>query len=478
MANHASDILYGIPCSRVFSDTITEAYSALFEDVASTAAHRTKNVIRNLFPQLSGKWDEVAADEAGRPILTMRGKNQTYIEYFERAIRNYFFHDGANQKFEPGIARIAYGELKMENRGQESGKLSSLKHILKLISDGHANEYDADLNGLTYEELDSRFGLAVQKADERLRDELSSAEYGHSDYVIEEIPDFETAKKFYRYTNPDSPWCITHIEDMWDSYTSFGLNRVYFAYLPDFKETERIKGEDSPRDKYGLSLISIIVDPWSHLRAVTTRWNHVNGGTDQSLDARNLSKLLGGNVFELCPPGEKPERRIERIDADSVKIGDQIWMCHNLQMPADEANGIYVHDGETYFTWHAALRVAEDYGGGWRLPSMKDWRRLADFCGGENKAAPYLKSNTGWEGKYNRGENGFDTYGFNGTPAGWYSSIDDRFYYADEVAIYWTSGSADWRDAYAMQLPSYTCLFSEYERRKRHGMSVRLVKDA
>ena len=148
-----NNILSEIPENYRMRHVLTEAYAALFEDVASTAAHRAKRTIRDLFPWLAGKWDEVAVDDAGRPILTMSGKQQTYIEYFERNIRNFFFHDGADQKFEPGVARIAYGELNMENRGQDSRRLAGLKKIVKLISDGHANEYDWNLNGMSYGEL-------------------------------------------------------------------------------------------------------------------------------------------------------------------------------------------------------------------------------------------------------------------------------------------------------------------------------------
>ena len=94
-------IMTDIPKDSCMGRTLTEAYAVLFEDVASTAAHRAKRTIRDLFPRLAGRWDEVAVDEAGHPILTMAGKQQTYIEYFERNIRNFFFHDGADQKFEP-----------------------------------------------------------------------------------------------------------------------------------------------------------------------------------------------------------------------------------------------------------------------------------------------------------------------------------------------------------------------------------------
>lgn len=452
---------------------IVEAYGVLFEDVASTATHRTKRVIREMFPKLSDKWDSIAVDDAGRPILTMTGKKQTYIEYFERTIRNQFFHDGENQKFEPGVARIAYGELNLENQGQDSRKLSSLKKIVKLISDGHAEEYDSDLNGLSYSDLEARFGTVVQKADDELKTELTSAKYKTSDYIIEPIPDFDTAKKFSKYTNPDSRWCITHLEDMWDSYTSDGLNRVYFAYKPNFKEVKRIKGKNAPIDEYGLSLISIIVDPWENLRAVTTRWNHDNGGSDQAMDARQLSKLLGGNVFELCPPPSKPEQHIERIDADSVKIGDQIWMCHNLQMPADPEHGIYVKTGETYFTWEAAMRVAKEYGNGWRLPSREDWNKLSRFCGGDSKAGTHLKSTSGWDG-----ENGFDTYGFDGKPCGYYPPGYSGVSYGGINGFFWSATPNGTSLAYYRYLGCDDSYFRGLDNGRSFGFSVRLIKDS
>lgn len=458
---------------KAFQEAVAAGYRTLFEDVASVATHKSKNVIRSLFPQLASRWDDIVVDDAGNPVLTMGGKQQTYIEYFERTIRNMFFHDGENQKFEPGVTRIAYGELKLENRGQDSRKLASLKKIVKLISDGHPGEYDGDLNGMSYDELETRFGTAVQKADNELKEKLSSADYQASDYVIKEIPDYRSATKFFKYTNPDSRWCITHMETMWELYTSHGMNKVYFAYKPDFKAVDRIAGKNVPLDEYGLSLISIIVDPWENLRAVTTRWNHENGGSDRAMDARQLSELLGGNVFELCPPPPKPEQHIDRVDEDSVRIGDQIWMCHNLQMPADPKNGIYVENGETYFTWDAAMRVAREYGNGWRLPSREDWQKLSDYCGGDSKAGNHLKSTSGWGG-----ENGFDTYGFDGKPAGYYSPAVSGVCYAGSNGYFWSSAPVGAGHAYRRYLYCLYTGFYESNDGMSSGLSVRLVKDS
>lgn len=482
-----NNILSEIPENYRMCHALTEAYAALFEDVASMATHKTKRVIRELFPQLASRWDDIAVDDAGNPVLTMSGKQQTYIDYFERTIRNMFFHDGANQKFEPGVTRIAYGELKLENRGQDSRKLASLKKIVKLISDGHAGEYDGDLNGMTYDELETRFGTAVQKVDDELKAKLSSADYQASDYVIKEIPDYRSATKFFKYTNPDSPWCITHMENMWRSYTADGMNRVYFAYRPNFRRLKPVKGPDAPLDSYGLSLISIIVDPWGTLRAVTTRWNHANGGSDQAMDATQLSNVLGGNVFELCPPMAMPERHVERIDNDSIRIGDQIWMSHNLQMRTNRKRGI-VHVGdETYFAWNAAMEVAAAYGNGWRLPTMDDWDKLIETCGGYKRAGLNLKSTEGWiQDTDDENGNGFDTYGFDAKAAGKYSLRYGRSGVGCKrhFAFFWTSDRDDYNFNWARYVElgyNYTGAstnIGEIRGSDMEGLSVRLVRDA
>ena len=465
-------------CCEAMKEALVESYYALFEDVASTATHRTKRVIREMFPQMAGRWDSVAVDDRGNPILDMGHKQQTVIEYFEREIRNNFFHDGENQKFEPGVARIAYGELKMDRPGQDTQKLETLKKIVKMISEAHALEYNADLNGLSYSDLDTRFGATVQKVDEELKKELKETKYTPSDYIIEEIPEFDAARKFFEYTYPKSRWCLTYLKNQWDSYTSSGMNKVYFAHLPNYKDILPKVGENAPLDSYGLSLISIIVTPFENLRAVTTRWNHENGGSDHAMDAKQLSKLLGGNVFELCPPPPKPEQHIERIDADSVKIGDQIWMCHNLQMPADPEHGIYVVDGETYFTWEAAMRAAKDYENGWRLPSAEDWNKLCSFCGGESMVGHQLKSTSGWTGN-----NGFDIYGFDGKPAGWYNPgfarVRPMLHEVGSAGYFWSSTSSDGTSgAVSLSLNDDDNDLCEGYTYRSDGLSVRLLKDS
>ena len=284
--------------------------NSLFEDAASTAKHKTKRIIRNVLPKFNNVFDEIAKDDENNPILTEKGNTQTVIEYLEHNLRNTFFHDGKTSiKFEPGTARIAYGELGMQ-ANEDTRKLNLLGKILQEISIAHETEYDSNLNGMTFDELNERFGASIHKADAETQEQLKNKTYERSDYIIKWIPDFSTAQQYSQYTDygPSEHWCLTHLERMWGSYTgSHNENKVYFCHVPNFESVPRETGPNAPLDTYGLSLISVIVTPENQLRAVTCRWNHTNGGSDAVMKEEQLSNLLGGYVFDLCPPYSREE---------------------------------------------------------------------------------------------------------------------------------------------------------------------------
>lgn len=460
-------------------EAATLAYRVLFENAEGSAAHKTRRLIRNMFPQLADRLDSVAVDESGRPILTMRGNKQTFLDMLEHRVRNEFFHDGANIKFEPGVARIAYGELNMENRNEDSHKIGILRNIIKLISDGHADEYDADLNRMTFDALNERFGATVKAVDDKTKSELASMKYEKSDYVIEPIPDFKTAKKYAKFTRPNT-WCITHMKDMWDAYTGKGMNRVYFCHRPGFEKLKAKEGNNCPLDEYGLSLISVIVDPFGNYRAVTTRWNHANGGSDKAMDAKELSKLLGGNVFELCPPPPMPEKHIVRVGENGVRIGNQVWMCKNLDID-DGEGGITSNPAHPeygcYYTWEAAMRVSENIKG-WHLPTLEEWNEIADCRGGDGVGGTKLKADHGWLG----GGNGFDEYGLAILPGGCHQGA---FACVGYQAYFWTADESgdtytDTGSFYAQKatFDSGPSAYYGYASKKYELLNVRLVKDS
>ena len=318
----------------------------LIENRESKSIKQTEKIIVSLFRNTYGdRLFQTVTDNQGQPILTQRGDEQTMLQYLERHVRTTFFHnDYANIKFEPGIARIAYGELGMQaNEDQQS--LHKLGGILKILSQAHSDEYDSNLNGMSFTDLDNRFGKRVSEMGKEEEDRINNAEYnGNGEYTIVRINSFEEAKPFYKYTNPKSRWCLTHMKNMFDQYTSNGGNTLYFAYKKGFENIEPIKGEGCPLDEYGLSLLSIIMTSdcgdGGSLAYCTCRWNHDNGGSDSVMDAQELSNVLGGSVFKLCPP-----RKIEiNIDGDLGLPSGTIWMTKNVGAKSETDYG-------KYFAW-------------------------------------------------------------------------------------------------------------------------------
>ena len=202
-------------------------------------------------------------------------------------------------KFTLGITRMY-----LNNEITDANTISDINATLKLLT-AHLNEYDRNLNGLSAEELISKFKQARENNVKKEKQEINRIKFDTSDYEIVKIDSFNDAKKYYTYTNPNSRWCLTHMENMYDSYTCDGINQIYFCLKHGFEDVKQIKGENAPLDEYGLSMLSIIVNEEGELAYCTTRWNHANGGNDRSMDAVEISKVVNVNFYEVFKPNTK-----------------------------------------------------------------------------------------------------------------------------------------------------------------------------
>ena len=202
-------------------------------------------------------------------------------------------------KFTLGVTRMYFN-----NEITDASTISKLNSTLKLLS-AHLNEYDRNLNGLSAEELISKFKQARENNVKKEKQEINRIKFDTSDYEIVRIDSFNDAKKYYTYTNPNGRWCLTHMRNMYDSYTCDGINQIYFCLKHGFEDVKQIKGENAPLDEYGLSMLSIIVNEEGELAYCTTRWNHANRGSDSAMDAVEISKVVNVNFYEVFKPNTK-----------------------------------------------------------------------------------------------------------------------------------------------------------------------------
>ena len=203
-------------------------------------------------------------------------------------------------KFTLGVTRM-YCDRQLSN----ANIIGNLNATLKLLS-AHLDEYDRNLNGLSAQELIDRFAQTRRDNVDAEKGEIDSMDFSQgSKYQIVPINSFEEAQNYYKYTNPNSRWCLTHMDDMFDSYTNDGINQIYFCLREGFENEPCEVGENAPLDDYGLSMLSIIVNENGELAYCTTRWNHDNGGSDSSMSAKEVSQVVGVNFYQVFKPNNK-----------------------------------------------------------------------------------------------------------------------------------------------------------------------------
>lgn len=201
-------------------------------------------------------------------------------------------------KFILGVTRMfCDGEIRTAN------DIGNLNSTLKLVaSDAHINEYDRNLNGMSCQELIQRFAKTMSDNLEAERNEVGQMVFDTpSDYDIVRIDSFEQAEKYGQYVS----WCVTHDENMFNTYTSEGINQFYFCLKNGFENVVAQPSEGCPLDKYGLSMIAVSVNENGMLNTCTCRWNHDNGGDDSIMNAKEVSQVIGMNFFEVFKPSNK-----------------------------------------------------------------------------------------------------------------------------------------------------------------------------
>lgn len=159
-----------------------------------------------------------------------------------------------------------------------------------------------------------------------------------------------------------------------------------------------------------------------------------------------------------------------------TKIGTQIWMAENMNVPTDSGSWCYSNNASCggygrLYNWETAKNICPE---DWHLPASSDWRILEKFAGGPVVAGDKLKSTEGWA-VYD-GVTPTDLYGFSALPAGDY--LKSSFAYIGYQGKWWTSSYDDYDDvAYYWLLDYRTSLLNVKSIDTSYGFSVRCVHD-
>ena len=253
----------------------------------------------------------------------------------------------AKCKFILGVTRLfCNGEL------SDGSSITSINKYLRYIaSDAHVNEYNQNLNGLSLGDIESRFSSVAKGDLEADKERINQQEFdsSSSQYKIVNIDSFDEASKYGEYTD----WCVTHYDDMYDSYTHNGLGRFYFCLKDGFENVPREKGEGCPLDEYGLSMIAVSVNEDGSCNTITCRWNHDNGGGDNIMTPQELSEIIGMNFYKVFLPYSKEEiaeKKKELVymiyDVYKEFVSEDFGYMHTFD---DELNSHYNDEEDAYY---------------------------------------------------------------------------------------------------------------------------------
>lgn len=277
--------------------------------------------------------------------------------------------------------------------------IQDMKTVLKYVSDeGHAGQYDENLNGLSLSELTGRFSSLKSSDAARSRENVGKLGFGNSStngYFIVRIDSAGQCERYGKYTS----WCITH--GSYEDYDLNGENQCYFCLRDGFENVRRSDSADAPFDEYGLSMVSVIVGYDGEPKYVTTRYNHDHNGENnpELCTAEQVSRLIGVDFYSVFRPNKKGLAKMEmfkelegKVDNNGlfVDLGLSVKWCNvNVGASSPEGYGGYYSWGETeekdkytdvtYDHNKPFEDVASKQGMG-RMPSVEEFKELYESC--------------------------------------------------------------------------------------------------
>ena len=196
----------------------------------------------------------------------------------------------------------------------------------------------------------------------------------------------------------------------------------------------------------------------------------------------------------------------------TIQIGDQCWMAENLKVTHyrngdpipnvisnsewtnlttgaysdynNDINKVYTY-GRLYnwyavcdwYVWYDDRSIAPE---GWHVPSDEEWQTLIDYLGGSSVAGNKMKTMGTVEGGtglwYSPNTGATNESGFSALPGG-YRSGSGSFYAIGGGAYFWSSTRSSHGSAWSRRLYYNRSDIGRVYKRKKHGFSVRCVRD-
>lgn len=226
------------------------------------------------------------------------------------------------------------------------------------------------------------------------------------------------------------------------------------------------------------------------------------------LDMVKIANIILG--YDECPGA-----MVIDIDGNvyrTVQIGTQVWMADNLKV-THYRNGDPISNVTDNSTWHNLiigaycnydndLNKASTFGRlynwyavsdtrniapeGWHVPNDSDWQTLVVYLGGMRIAGGKMKTPGTIEGGdglwYYPNTGATNESGFTAIPSGYRIPNEHLIHYADYLflgsySFFWSYSEYDSINAWYQSLSFGSSYTSWYSQGKKHGFSVRCVKD-
>ncbi|MDB5228684.1 MAG: hypothetical protein JWN78_2877 [Bacteroidota bacterium] len=201
----------------------------------------------------------------------------------------------------------------------------------------------------------------------------------------------------------------------------------------------------------------------------------------------------------LCCKKSDPAKTTNPVLYDSVVIGSQVWMLHNLAVSTyrngdaiptglsnmdwqNATNGAFTEPDNnsaneaTYgklYNWYAVSDSRNICPAGWHVPTNAELITLTSYLGGLDSAGGKLKATTLWSAPNTGATNSTE---FTGLPAG-FRHPGGTFFDIGNSALWWSSTGNGTTTAFDLNLTQSSSHAFLPDNDKHYGFSVRCIRD-